>query len=68
MFNINFSKYKYVSITISILLIVSGFIYTFAVNKGFAHSLDFNGGLRAVIVLDKNLGRADIENSSRKNN
>ena len=44
MFNINFSKYKYVSITISILLIVSGFIYTFAVNKGFAHSLDFNGG------------------------
>ena len=61
MFNINFSKYKYVSITISILLIVSGFIYTFAVNKGFAHSLDFNGGLRAVIVLDKNLGRADIE-------
>lgn len=61
MFNINFSKYKYISITLSFILIVTGFIYTFAVHKGFAHSLDFNGGLRAVVVLDKSLGRADIE-------
>jgi len=61
MFNINFSKYKYMAIGLSIFLIIAGFIYTFAVHKGFAHSLDFNGGLRAVVVLDKSLGRADIE-------
>ena len=61
MFNINFSKYKYGAIGLSIFLIIAGFIYTFAVQKGFAHSLDFNGGLRAVVVLDKSLGRADIE-------
>ncbi|MBP7282644.1 MAG: protein translocase subunit SecF [Leptospiraceae bacterium] len=67
MFNINFSKYKYVSITLSFILIITGFIYTFAVHKGFAHSLDFNGGLRAVVVLDKNLGRADIEKFFKEN-
>jgi preprotein translocase subunit SecF len=61
MFNFNFSKYKYVSIGLSTLCIIAGFIYTFAVHKGFAHSLDFNGGLRAVVVLDKSLGRGDIE-------
>jgi preprotein translocase subunit SecF len=61
MFNFNFSKYKYLSIGLSTVCIIAGFIYTFTVHKGFAHSLDFNGGLRAVVVLDKSLGRADIE-------
>ncbi|MBK7055929.1 MAG: protein translocase subunit SecF [Leptospiraceae bacterium] len=61
MFNFNFSKYKYLAIGLSIACIIAGFIYTFAVHKGFAHSLDFNGGLRAVVVLDKALGRNDIE-------
>ncbi len=61
MFNFNFSKYKYLSIGLSTVCIIAGFIYTFAVHKGFAHSLDFNGGLRAVVVLDKSLGRGDIE-------
>ncbi|HMV42863.1 MAG TPA: protein translocase subunit SecF, partial [Leptospiraceae bacterium] len=61
MFNINFSKYKYVSITFSILCIIAGFAYTFIVHKGFAHSLDFNGGLRAVVVLEKGQGRPEIE-------
>ena len=61
MFNFNFSKYKYLSIGLSTVCIIAGFIYTFAVHKGFAHSLDFNGGLRAVVVLDKALGRNDVE-------
>jgi preprotein translocase subunit SecF len=61
MFNINFSKYKYLAIGFSVLSIISGFVYTFTVHKGFAHSLDFNGGLRAVVVLDKSLGRSDVE-------
>lgn len=43
MFNFNFSKYKYLAIGLSIACIIAGFIYTFAVHKGFAHSLDFNG-------------------------
>ncbi|MCB1177654.1 MAG: protein translocase subunit SecF, partial [Leptospiraceae bacterium] len=45
----NFSKYKFIAISISILLIVSGLITTFFVHGGFAHSLDFNGGFRAVV-------------------
>ena len=46
---IDFSKYKYVSITASFILILAGFIYTFNVHGGFAHSLDFNGGIRVVV-------------------
>jgi preprotein translocase subunit SecF len=61
MFNINFSRYKYISLSLSVLFILVGFVYTFAVHKGFAHSLDFNGGLRSVVTLEKNLTRTDIE-------
>ncbi len=58
---INFSKIKYVSLSASIILIIFGFAYTFLVHKGFAHSLDFNGGLRTVVVFDKSITRLDIE-------
>jgi preprotein translocase subunit SecF len=61
MFKINFSKYKYVSLTLSFLLILIGFGITFGKYNGFAHSLDFNGGLRAVVQFDKNMNREKIE-------
>lgn len=57
----DFSKYKFYSISISIILIISGFVYTFAVHKGYAHSLDFNGGLRTVIHFDSKIGRPEVE-------
>lgn len=56
-----FSKYKYVSISVSLICIIIGFIITFFVHKGYAPSLDFNGGMRAVIQFDKKTSRADIE-------
>ncbi len=58
---INFSRLKYLSISISVVLIIFGFLYTFFVHKGFAHSLDFNGGLRTVAIFEKNISRQDLE-------
>jgi len=58
---IQFSKYKYISISISIVLIVCGFFITFFVNNGFAHSLDFNGGLRTIIKMDAEMSRKKLE-------
>lgn len=58
---VNFSKFKYISLSSSILIILLGFIITFAINKGFAHSLDFNGGLRTVIEAPSDKQRESIQ-------
>ncbi|MCE9500449.1 MAG: protein translocase subunit SecF [Leptospira sp.] len=58
---IDFSRLKYLSISFSVIMILFGFGYTSFVHKGFAHSLDFNGGLRAVVNMDKKVSRQDIE-------
>ncbi|MDX1959957.1 MAG: protein translocase subunit SecF [Leptospiraceae bacterium] len=57
----DFSKYKYISIITSTLFIICGLTFTFTYHKGFAHSLDFNGGLRAVVILPKDKDRKSIE-------
>jgi len=57
---LNFSKYKFISLSTSIFLIVVGFIVTYGIHKGFAHSLDFNGGLRSVIQLPKDQNKESI--------
>ena len=64
----DFSKYKFLSIGISIVLIISSFVYTFAYHKGYAHSLDFNGGLRAVIDAPQGMKREDVEKFFKTNN
>lgn len=56
----NFSKLKYITFTISLLLILSFFFITFFIHKGFAHSLDFNGGLRAVVQVPKEISKESI--------
>jgi preprotein translocase subunit SecF len=55
------SKYKYFTLSLSILLTLAGFAYTKFVHNGFAHSLDFDGGLRAVVRFDKNINRTALE-------
>ncbi len=57
---LNFSKYKFISLYTSIFLIILGFIITYGVHKGFAHSLDFNGGLRSVVQLPKEHNKESI--------
>ncbi len=57
----DFSRYKYISLTISGILILSLYLITFLINKGFAHSLDFNGGLRAVVDVNEEIKKDDIE-------
>ncbi|EQA53084.1 protein translocase subunit SecF [Leptospira kmetyi] len=64
----DFIKYKYVSIGVSLALIIFGFTYTFVVHKGFANSLDFNGGLRTVIEFDKSVDRKKLETYFTDNN
>jgi preprotein translocase subunit SecF len=56
----NFSKYKYISLSASLACIIIGFFITYVVHKGFAHSLDFNGGLRAVLQLPEKENRESI--------
>ncbi|XDD55498.1 protein translocase subunit SecF [Leptospira sp. WS4.C2] len=61
MHNINFTKYKYFTLSFSLFAIVFGFVVTFAKYGGFAHSLDFNGGLRTVLELPADKTRNDLE-------
>jgi preprotein translocase subunit SecF len=58
---LNFSRYKFVSLLASLTAIVCLYIVTFGFHKGFAHSLDFNGGLRAVLHTNPELGKTEIE-------
>lgn len=57
----DFIKYKYVSITFSTVLIAVGFGVTFGKYGGFATSLDFDGGLRAVVEFPENVERKNLE-------
>jgi preprotein translocase subunit SecF len=56
----NFTKYKLVSITVSLIIILTGFAITYLAYDGFAHSLDFDGGLRTVVELPTDKKRDDI--------
>ncbi|TGN11981.1 protein translocase subunit SecF [Leptospira ilyithenensis] len=66
MFKFDFIKYKAISITLSTILIIAGFAVTFGKYDGFAHSLDFDGGLRSVIELPIGKGRSDLESFFKK--
>lgn len=57
----DFIKYKYISITFSSILILVGFGVTFGKYGGFATSLDFDGGLRAVVEFPENVERKNLE-------
>ncbi|TGL90813.1 protein translocase subunit SecF [Leptospira congkakensis] len=68
MYNINFTKYKYFTLSFSLFLIVAGFVVTFVKYGGFAHSLDFNGGLRTVVELPADKSRNDLDNYFQSKN
>ncbi|GBF49518.1 preprotein translocase subunit SecF [Leptospira ryugenii] len=68
MFNLNYTKYKYFTITLSFLLILLGFVFTFVRHGGFAHSLDFDGGLRTVVELPTGKSRSDLESYFKSSN
>lgn len=57
----DFIKYKYISITFSAILIAVGFGVTFGKYGGFATSLDFDGGLRAVVEFPETVERKNLE-------
>ncbi len=57
----DFIKYKYVSVAFSTLLILIGFGVTFGKYGGFATSLDFDGGLRAVVDFPETVERKQLE-------
>lgn len=58
---IHYSKLKYISLTVSFLAIIVLLCYTYLVRGGFAHSLDFNGGLRVVAKFDPNTNKTSIQ-------
>ncbi|MEM7181250.1 MAG: protein translocase subunit SecF [Spirochaetota bacterium] len=57
----DFSKYKKLSLSFSGALIVLFFLITQVVHGGFAHSLDFNGGLRTTIKVGSSTDRSKLE-------
>ncbi len=59
--NFNFTKYRGLGL-VSFLLIVAGFIYTFAVNGGFNLGIDFNPGVNQQVQIDSdsNIERATV--------
>ena len=68
MFNLNYTKYKTFTITTSFLIIFLGFVFTYVKFGGFAHSLDFDGGLRSVAELPIGKSRTDLESFFKKAN
>ncbi|TGL63863.1 protein translocase subunit SecF [Leptospira ognonensis] len=66
MFNLNYTKYKSITLSVSFLTILLGFVITYTKFGGFAHSLDFDGGLRAVVELPLGKSRADLETFFKK--
>ncbi|MCX7998270.1 MAG: protein translocase subunit SecF [Leptospiraceae bacterium] len=56
----DFSRYKYISLGASTFIIILLFIITVFFHKGFAHSLDFDGGFRAIVHSHKK-GKEDLE-------
>lgn len=64
----DFSKYKKLSLSISGGIIAIFLIITYAVHGGFAHSLDFDGGLRTTIKVDSKLDRKKLESFFKEKN
>jgi preprotein translocase subunit SecF len=68
MFNFNYTKYKGITLTTSFVVILLGFIITYTKFGGFAHSLDFDGGLRCVAELPLGKSRADLDRFFKESN
>lgn len=66
MFNLNYTKYKSITLSVSFVTIILGFVITYTKFGGFAHSLDFDGGLRAVVELPLGKSRSDLETFFKK--
>ncbi|MCZ8157174.1 MAG: protein translocase subunit SecF [Leptospira sp.] len=66
MFNFNYTKYKAITLTTSFVAILLGFVITYVKFGGFAHSLDFDGGLRSVVELPMGKSRTDLESYFKK--
>lgn len=56
----DFVKFKYTTISLSLVCIIIGFGITFGVHGGFAKSLDFNGGIRTTIQFDDSTNRESL--------
>ncbi|MCB1158167.1 MAG: hypothetical protein KDK45_11745, partial [Leptospiraceae bacterium] len=57
----DFSKYKYASLIFSGVLALVFLLVTFIVFGGFAHSLDFDGGLRTTINFPSSTKKESVE-------
>ncbi len=63
---VDFIRYRYIAILFSFTCIILGFVVTFGIHGGYAHSLDFNGGLRTTIQFPESTTRDNL-NSYFKN-
>lgn len=64
----DFVKYKYATILFSLVCIMVGFGITFGVHGGFAHSLDFNGGIRTTIHFKEDVSRERLNSYFQSRN
>ena len=64
--NINFVKFRYLAISISLAVILAG-IVLFVMNKGFNLGIDFKGGIVIRVQTATNVQTADLRSALNKN-
>ena len=61
-----FSSYRLLFIILSLVFGLGLYAYLFGVQKGFARSISFDGGIRISILLPQNMGKEELEAAARK--
>jgi len=64
--NINFVKFRYIAISISLIVIIAGIVF-FVMNKGFDLGIDFKGGIMVQLKTDESITTADLREALNKN-
>jgi len=64
--NINFVKFRYIAIAISLIVIITGIVF-FVMNKGFDLGIDFKGGIMVQLKTDESVTTADLRAALNKN-
>lgn len=57
----NFARYRFLFLIVSVALITACFVYTYTVHGGFKQSITFDGGIRFTILMPAGQGKAELE-------
>ena len=63
---IRFARYRYVSVGLSLLVIIGSLYYTYNIKNGFAHSMDFDGGIQLELEFPKSYDTEKVRKFFKK--